>query len=511
MQHKDSPFSMKDLKIILTFIIITLSLGLLAQGVDDAVYYTQTRYEGTARSMAMGGATGAMGGDLTAVCINPAGLGLYRGPEFTFSTGAQHFLITSNYYGQNTSANYGGISIPNLGLVIGGEVSNYKALRYLQLGIGLTRTNDFRYQSTASGFNPKSSMVDSYLQTANNIEDLTVTGYDPNEYFEEHFPFDLNPAWRTFLIDRYVDDEGYYYFNSVVPPGKVWQKDNLVSKGRTEEWTFSAACNLYDKFFLGASFGLSHLKRVCTRKYQETPEDESNSDFTQWEHVEELSDTAWGVNGKVGMIYYPAEWLRIGVSWHSRTRYSFGETWSTETNTELKDNQGEPVFRRYISPSSYQTYNFRTPHTFTGSLAFLFGQQGMLTTDIDYLNYGSSKFVDSNFENANNDIKNILKPSFNIRIGLEWRIRQYYLRSGVAYYGSPYGFGEAYGSMKKLALGLGYTTENGIIAWDFAYELSRGLQGYTPYQYYIDNENIIEDVVQHLWRNKLVITIKMKI
>lgn len=482
--------------------LLLLSFGLHAQGLEDALYNTQIRYEGTARSMAMGGAVGAMGGDITAMCINPAGLGLYRGSELTFSTGFQNVNTLSSYYGNSQGDYRMRLSIPNLGFVMGGEVSNYKPLRYFQLAIGFTRTNDLSYNSTATGVNPNSSMVDAYLQTINGIDELFKPYNDPGNYLSDYYPFDLNPAWETYLIDRYVDSAGSYFFDSPVPPGNVKQEDVMSCRGRSEEWTFAWAGNFFEKLFVGSSVGLTHLKRISRHKYSEYGLDGS---FDNWIHQEDLADTAWGVNFKCGFVYYPAEWFRFGAAWHSRTRSAIGEVWSTETATTLSNG-----YHKHYSPSLYQTYDFRTPHSFTGSLAFLVPSKGMITADVDYMDYSTARFIGDGFEQANSNIKELLNPSLNIRIGMEWCVRQYYLRGGMAYYGSPFGFGEKYGSTKKLALGVGYTTEEDI-AWDFAYELSRGLQKYTPYQCYIDGECIVDDIVQHQWRNKLVVTMKMKL
>ena len=49
---------MRATKIIILSLLLLISLGLRAQGVDDAILYSQIQYEGTARSMAMGNATG---------------------------------------------------------------------------------------------------------------------------------------------------------------------------------------------------------------------------------------------------------------------------------------------------------------------------------------------------------------------------------------------------------------------------------------------------------------------
>lgn len=497
------------MRITKTLLLLTLALCplcLFAQGLDDAILNSQTYYEGTARSMAMGNATGAVGGDFTAACINPAGLGLYRSQEFTFSLGPQYHLCLTDYYGNSQYTQKLRTTIPNMGLVFSEEVSNYKPLRYVQFGIGLTRTNEFSYRQKAKGLNPSSSMVDSYIQAINGIDELFLPYIDPGRYLDDNYPYDLSPAWETSLIDRYTDSLGNLYFDSPVPPGNVWQTDAITSKGRSEEWTLAASANYYDNLFVGGSIGFTHIKRISTRKYQETPAD-ANSNFFDWTFQEELGDTAWGVNAKIGVIYYPASWIRVGAAWHSRTAYGFGEIWSTQTETTLKNSQGQREYHRYLSPTLYQTYKFYTPQTFIGSMALIFGQQGMMTADMEYIDYGTSKF---DFDGVNDDIRETLKPTYNFRFGMEWRIRQYFVRGGAAYYGSPYGFGEKYGSVKKLGVGFGYAISQET-SWDFAYELTHSITGYTPYRYYIDGRNTVDVAERNQWRNKLVVTLKVKL
>lgn len=498
---------MKHLSHLLIFALLLCTAALQAQGIDDAILYSQTRYEGTARSMAMGGATGAMGGDVTAVCINPAALGLYRKTELTFTTGFQHSLACSSYYGTDNNDYRLRLSIPNIGFVMYGEGSNYKPLRAIMASVSLTRTNDLSYKSDVLGLNPNSSRVDAFLQAIDGIDALFSNGVDPGDYLKENYPYDLSPAWETYLIDRYVNGDGNYYYDSPVPQGNVWQDDVVSARGRSEELTFAVAGNFYDKLFVGASLGLPHLKRVVRHEYKETPFNLDSANFVSWNYKEDLSDTAWGVNFKAGVIYYPASWIRFGASWHSRSLYVFGEEWSTSISTTLYDGQGQPTYRKNLSPTLYQDYEFRTPHTFTGSVAFLFDDRGMVTADVDYLDYGTCRF---NFTGVNDDLRETLKPTLNIRLGTEWRVQQFFVRGGLAYYGSYYGFGERFGSMKKLGLGFGYAISSET-SWDFAYELAETTVGYTPYRYYVDGENIVETAVQRHWRNKLVVTLKVKL
>ena len=99
---------------------LTTTLALLfvvatfAQGVDDACLFSQTYYQGTAKALGMGNAMGAVGGDMTSVCINPAGMGIYRSTEFTTTLSLMDNYISSSYYGTTNGDNRMRLSIPNL-------------------------------------------------------------------------------------------------------------------------------------------------------------------------------------------------------------------------------------------------------------------------------------------------------------------------------------------------------------------------------------------------------------
>ena len=45
---------------------------------EDALRYSFYPQNGSARNLAIGGAMGSLGGDITATYVNPAGLGFYK-------------------------------------------------------------------------------------------------------------------------------------------------------------------------------------------------------------------------------------------------------------------------------------------------------------------------------------------------------------------------------------------------------------------------------------------------
>ena len=346
-------------------ILILLGIILQAQTADDACRFSQTYYQGTAKALGMGNALGAVGGDMTSICINPAGMGLYRSNEFTATLNFADRLENSTYYGTNESANKFRVSIPNFGFVKTKQKSNYKPVRYTQFSITFNRTNDYNVNSYASGLNPNSSKIDNYL--------MRLDGYSPYD-LKEAFPYDIYPAWNTYLID--IDGQGFY--TSPVPQGGIIQSFGQNYKGRAEEWSLGYSTNFYDKLFFGLSLGITHIKRVGTSEFTETLPSNSDidTDFNKWTYTEDISSRALGVNGKIGLIWIANRWLRLGAAFHSPTIYSFDESWQTTTESQIAW-----VTRKSLSPpSSYEYYLF-TPLKWVGSIAFVINERGMISLD----------------------------------------------------------------------------------------------------------------------------------
>ena len=65
-------------KAALTVLLLSLSWAGFAQDADQAYNFSENLYIGTARTLAMGNAFTAVGGDLGALSINPASSGVLR-------------------------------------------------------------------------------------------------------------------------------------------------------------------------------------------------------------------------------------------------------------------------------------------------------------------------------------------------------------------------------------------------------------------------------------------------
>lgn len=65
-------------KIILASVLAAIPACAMAQTTIDGMSISQSDMRGTARYMSMAGAFTALGGDLSSLNQNPAGLGIYR-------------------------------------------------------------------------------------------------------------------------------------------------------------------------------------------------------------------------------------------------------------------------------------------------------------------------------------------------------------------------------------------------------------------------------------------------
>src|ERR1035438_4467302 len=102
-------------------LILVLTVGVLctflskAQTDVDALRYSQMFPGGTARSMAMGDAFGALGGDFSCLSMNPAGIGLFRKNEFTFTPSILDMRTSSTYLGQTSDDSKYNFNLSNVG------------------------------------------------------------------------------------------------------------------------------------------------------------------------------------------------------------------------------------------------------------------------------------------------------------------------------------------------------------------------------------------------------------
>lgn len=480
-------------------VISILPFCIGAQNINDVYNISTSYYQGTAKAMAMGNAIGAVGDDFSSIAINPAGLGLYRKSTFTFTPSILTSYTQSELRGSLATDSKAKLSVNNFGYV---ETSN-DGSNIMSWAIGMNRTNNFNNSIYVDGFNDEHSLIDAYFaeMIANEIyNDAELEFYSPSYIY---------PLWQTWLID--FGDNGELY--SPVPIGGLRQLKGVNSWGGTNEWTVSASINFNDKIYLGFSINLPY---VYSKKITDYKEDFStNTHENYWLQEETFSTTGWGVNGKLGIIAYPARWIRLGASFHTPTRYDLTDTWRTETEAHIDTQR---LYETYIVPTSYFSYSMLTPWRANASVAFIFGNYGMITADYEYVDYRTIRLsaYDYDYRPYNQSIRNTFESTMNLRLGTEWRYQNYCFRAGYAFYGSPYGIIPSdgiynYHNRNAFSAGIGYTKH--LFTIDLAYVYTIQNQEYNLYSQYTSYYDALSPnvVYENFNLHSVVVSLKFKV
>ena len=465
MECRDSYTKKKYMKRISLIILAAFSLGnaVFSQNVDDALRYSQIFYGGTARFMSMGGAFTALGGDISTLSQNPAGLGVFRSSELT---------ITPQLFHINTSAGFNGITsdyLYNFNLNQAGIVSNIissndnSGLISLNFGYSFNKTNNLNQSIRIQGEGTSSSMADYWAGISEGTYYEDLTGAE-----------DL--AYGTWIIDTITGSGGISYgtvFSNYGdnPPSVYGQTiRRLVSnEGYTGEHAFSIGGNYANKIYFGATLGITRLKYSNHYEHLESTEEVLPSGFKSFTYTDHFENTGTGYSLKIGGIIKPIETVRIGVAFHSPTLFKIDEYFYQNITTNFT---GGDKYESSLEPMRYN-YAITTPFRALVGAAVQIQKVALLSVDYEFVDYSIVHFSETgdnyDYSEKNLNIKNSLQSTSNIRVGGEYRLNKLYLRGGYGYYGKAFQTAEDNANLdyRSLSVGAGFREKN--ISLDFAF------------------------------------------
>ncbi len=178
----------------------------------------------------MGGAFGALGADFGALSNNPAGLGLYRSSEFSFSPSISGVNVETNFQNSINNGTKSKFNISNFGIVVASDLTKKDSdnkWKRINIGFGANRINDFNSSTFYRGFNANNSLVDFYLEELN-----SGGGINPSN-ITNSFPFSSALVWESYLVNPVESDSTAY--TSVIPDGNVQQDKRGLNPSNTEQ------------------------------------------------------------------------------------------------------------------------------------------------------------------------------------------------------------------------------------------------------------------------------------
>lgn len=472
-------------KIFFIVTVLSCSIKLFAQEPADALRYSWTTQNGTARQQAIAGASGALGGDVSATFTNPAGLGFYKTGDFVITPGFSFLNNKSTYYNTKTSGNKGSFNLGTTGFVLGwGANNNGRKVRGTAFSIAVNRTANFNSNIEYKGLNTQSSYSQKFLEEIQGDKDANSVA--------SNYPFGSSLAFNTYWIDTVGGgSSGNYQYQTRAPVATgLLQQNTIKAKGGITELAFAGAGNLSDKFYYGITLGVPFLNYNRSSEFIEADAtDNPDNKFDYAAYTEELKTSGVGLNLKAGIIFKPMESLRLGLAVHSPTYYSLEDKYTSSVTTNTENYKG------LLTQNSTDLqggnldfkYTFFTPYRIIASAAYVLHevedvsqQKGFITADIEYVNYKSASFHTDpgNQDNGNGTkdylkelntaIDNAYKGAINVRLGGELKFTKYMVRLGGAFYGNPYKdiHGEK-GNWLQVTGGLGYRNKGIFI--DLAY------------------------------------------
>ena len=423
----------------------------------DVFRYTQTQPLGTARFSAMSGSFGALGADLSSVTVNPAGLGLFRRNEASVGFGIITETASGKFFGTESKSSAANSNLNHWGLAFTskqGKDDDLPEWKYINFSIGYNRQNRFTSNQAIQGS----------LQGQTLIDDLVNRAQGKAPQSMDQFLEGL--GYNAYLFDPDTNKLGNYYISNWNRIPQKSLKKTIDQGGGMGETNISIAGNYSNKWFLGASIGFSRINFFNNEIHRELTND-TGYVLRSFSYTNTFATQGWGANLRLGVLYMPAPWIRLGVSGQTGTRYLLQDNYTSTMEVVFADST-----KSFNSPEGAYRYTLRTPGWLTSSIAFMWGKLGAINVDYQIQDIGNGAlYPGADFVDQNTIISAKYKLSHTVRLGAELRLEWISLRGGWSYQTSPFINNSTAFSRQGFTVGAGFR-RNAFFA-DFAYLYSR--------------------------------------
>ncbi|WP_457616684.1 OmpP1/FadL family transporter [Lutibacter sp.] len=423
---------MKNLLIIAMLSVAYVSNSQTLSYNDIGVLFSKEKINGTARYNAMSGAFGALGGDLSAMDINPAGAAVFLKSEFSATFNVRNTQTTASYYGNSEPIenDYTNLSQTG-GVFVFRNYGSNDGWGKIAVGFNYSIANDFENMWFAQGNSNFPTWID-----------------DPN---------DPNI--------QYLNSDGQYFENT--------------TSGKNYKYSFTIASQYNDNLYLGASvntYDVESYQRILLEEYN----NDGNGNTLDASLIQELLTYGEGISFTLGLISKPNENIRLGIAYQSPVWYNLLEDYVGE-DLELYLSNTNEIISSYSGINTFD-YKLRTPSKLTGSFAYIFNNFGLISFDYIYKNYSKISLSNGNFVTENQSFLTDMESTGEFRLGTEWRFKNLSLRGGYHYEKSPYKSAITSDNVEGFSIGVGYKFRGGKI--DFSYQKDTNTAPYNFYPQY---------------------------
>jgi len=488
---------------------------------QDARIFSQTSpvYGSTARMQGLGGAQISLGADMSSAGSNPAGLGFFNRSVLSFTPSMTFNNSDASYFGNTISTYKNNFNFANLGMVFNSNKGDYTNEKFKggSFAITFNRSNNFNSEVFYQGRNTSNSIVDSFVEGANNDLSDAYIDYAFGQFLIENadgYLYQKGADGRTYIypdgdFDGYTSLVGTNSYDGYLPR----QIERITTKGGQSALNFAWGGNYDDRVYFGAGLSFESVRYSRIRTYTEDSfrDVDGNQDDLLYkiQIQDELTIDGSGVGFNGGLIVRPVDFVTLGLSYKSPTYYSLndesGFTFATDWNENYSyyngtNSEGDSVFYdmgsyKETSDLTMSQYNLKTPGKLSLGATFFLGKVGFISGDVEFVDYTRSQLKSNDFSVVadNQTIKNLYTNTMNFRIGSEFRYDDFRFRAGYAFFGDAFANNDSFdGRSQNVSFGLGYRSRDYFI--DLAVVNRKSFDAYSPYQ--ISTGTPIADIEQ---------------
>ncbi len=468
-----------NMKRSIFFILVLICATANAQNIEDVLRYSIENTNGTARFQGLSGAFGALGGDLSALNINPAGSAVFNNSQFTMTGTNYNRNNDAAYFGRTNNTRLNSFKINQIGGVfVFKNMNKGSDWRKYSLAFNYDLVRNFSNEFFASGNSNEG--IDNYFLAFAQGEPLGPLRVQDGELIEEAYldigsslgfgPQQAFLGFQSGVIDPVdIDDDSNTQYISNADYGTVNQEFLQSTRGYNSKFTMNFGSQYKDFLFMGASLNFHSIYYEKYTQLSEAGYDASSEiQFTNFDNLLVSRGNAFSFS--LGLIARLNKFIRMGASYQSPTWYDLRDDFSQRINSDSPVKNPDIRFIDFNIVNLFPDYKVKTPGKFNGSMAFVFGANGLLSLDYGYQDMSNAELrptSDASFARVNSEIGQELRAVSTFRVGGEYRIKKFSLRGGYRYEQSPFRNKITIGDLNGFSAGIGYNF--GGSRFDFTY------------------------------------------
>ena len=493
------------MKVKIFFVTFLVSfISVYSQDVTDAVRFARQDMMGTARFTGMAGAFSSLGGDLSAIGINPAGSSIfltnYGSATLNLNIRDNDVNFTDGFANETETT----FDLNQAGIIFVFASNNEdETISKFAYGFNYDQVANYNDSYSARGNNNQS--IDQFFVDSADGVPLDLLTPRSGESVADLYAF-LGETEGTSTQNAFLGFESFIFdavnpndlnnteYISNVTANNFSQDYFIKERGYNGKFSFNTSLELNKRFYFGLNLNYHYMEYDRETSFVESNTDPS-SEINSIRFDNTLRTRANAFSFQLGTIAKITDELRAAISYNSPTWYNVSDETTQFIRTESNEFGSAVVNPRVLN--IFPDYNYRTASKWTGGLSYVFKGNGLISVDYSIQDYSNAKFSSRGLRFLNADIEENLTSAANLNVGGEYVFKQLKFRGGYFLQETPYDDDTIQGDLEGFSLGLGYTINNVNI--DLAYSRATQDRNDRLYQTGLNNLAQLDSTIDNIF------------